>query len=163
MTPPQNDVITMQETHDSAVSFLSRFRGSFTSTLRWHQLDQLWTSLRRDAADGWYLYDLDEAPPAEPAEAAAVESFITNLDALLRREHREDYCGIVYADDLETPTFIKVYHPRRLGVACGFSDQPPLPGWIISMMPPLDLHAALDAPSPRPTWLGRLLGSSLTG
>jgi hypothetical protein len=33
-----------------AVSFLSRFRGSFTSTLRWHQLDQWWTSLRSDVA-----------------------------------------------------------------------------------------------------------------
>lgn len=153
----------MQETPDIAVSFLSRFRGSFTSALRWHQLDQLWTRLRGDAAAGWYLYDLDEAPPATPAEAAAVQSFVTELDALLRREHREDYCGIVYADDLETPTFIKVYHPRRLGVACGFSDQPPLPGWIISLVPPLDLHAALKTPPTRPNWLGRLLGSSPTG
>ncbi|MBK1621822.1 hypothetical protein CKO42_26275, partial [Lamprobacter modestohalophilus] len=50
MAPPQNEVITMQETPDSAVSFLSRFRGSFTSTLRWHQRIPLWTSLRRDAA-----------------------------------------------------------------------------------------------------------------
>ena len=147
----------MQETPDIAVSFLSRFRGTFTSTLRWNQLDSLWTSLLSDAAACWYLYDLDEAPPAE---AAAVQSFVTELDALLRRERREDDCGIVYADDLRAPTFIKVYHPRRLGVACGFSDQPPLPGWIISLMPPLDLHAALQSPPPRPTWLGRLLGSN---
>ena len=35
-----------------------------------------------------------------------------------------------------------------------------LPGWIISLAPPVDLHAAL-APSPR--WWGRLLGTESAG
>ncbi|NBC49702.1 MAG: hypothetical protein GVY22_17340 [Gammaproteobacteria bacterium] len=34
MPPPQNAAITMQQTPDRAVSFLSRFCGTFTSTLR---------------------------------------------------------------------------------------------------------------------------------
>ncbi|NBC12673.1 MAG: hypothetical protein GVY09_04905 [Gammaproteobacteria bacterium] len=148
---------------DALNSFLDRFRGSFTSTLRWHQLDELWQRLGSDADAGWYLYDLDApAPPQAPADAAAVKTFITNLDHLLRREHREDYCGIVYADDLQAPTFVKIYHPKRLGVACGFSDQPPLPGWIMSLTAPMDLHTAL-APAPNPRWWGRLLRTGSEG
>lgn len=97
------------------------------------------------------MCDLDASPPHAPSDASAVHACLADVDALLRHEHREDYCGIVYADDLEVPTFVKVYHPKRLGVACGFSDQPPLPGWIVSLTPPVDLHAAL-VPEPKPRW-----------
>ena len=37
-----------------------------------------------------------------------------------------------------------------------------LPGWIISLAPPVDLHAAL-APAPSPRWWGRLLGTESSG
>jgi len=63
------------------------------------------------------------------------------MDKLLRREHQEDYCGIVYANDLQTPGSIKIYDPNNLGVSCGYNDNPPLPGWIMSRIPPVDLPA----------------------
>ncbi|MCK7500047.1 MAG: hypothetical protein MZW92_64195 [Comamonadaceae bacterium] len=38
-------------------------------------------------------------------------------DDLLRKEHREDYCGIVYADDLRpADACVKIYDPNNLGV-----------------------------------------------
>jgi hypothetical protein len=55
---------------------------------------------------------------------------------LLREEHREAYCGIVYADDLENPRLIKIYDPNKLGSSCGSSKNPPGPGWIMSRLPP---------------------------
>jgi hypothetical protein len=112
------------------------FRGSFTSALRWHHLDALWDLLRADANGGWYLYAVGEPPPAAPASGEQVERFIEEIDALLRREHAEDYCGIVYADDRAAPRFVKIYDPNNLGVVCGFSDSPPLPGWIMSKLGP---------------------------
>jgi hypothetical protein len=44
---------------------------------------------------------------------------------LLRAEHHESYCGIVYADDLENPRLIKIYDPNNLGSSCGSSKNPP--------------------------------------
>jgi hypothetical protein len=78
--------------------------------------------------------------------------FITEIDSLLRREHDEKYCGIVYADDLQAPRFVKIYDPHNLGVSCGYSDNPPLPGWVLSKLPPVDLPAAQHVPKNRKRW-----------
>jgi hypothetical protein len=141
--------------------FLRAFRGGFTAALRWHQLDALWARVRERAEAGWFLYVVGEPPPAAAADAPAVLAFVAGLDARLRAEHREDHCGIVYADDPAAPTFIKVYDPRRLGVVCGFSDAPPLPGWVMSLVAPVDLvevdRAGRRAAADARRWWRRLL------
>lgn len=138
--------------------FQQAFKGSFTSALRWHQLDALWHKVREDADGGWYLYFIGEIPPVAPADAAEVMRFIVDIDDLLRTEHEVDYCGIVYADDMDKPSFIKIYDPGNLGVSCGSSEHPPLPGWVLSKMPPVDLVAPPKA-SPWQFW-GRLFAKS---
>ncbi len=148
----------MSESLSSDDPFLHAFRGSFTSTLRWPQLDALWVRLRQRAGEGWYLYAVGEPPPTEPADASQVLAFIDKVDALLRREHDEDYCGIVYADDLEEPSMVKIYDPNNLGVSCGFSDNPPLPGWVMSTLPPCDLPASRPPPKGRQRWWRALFG-----
>lgn len=134
--------------------YLAAFRGSFTSALRWPQLDALWQRLRSDAA-GWYVYAVGEAPPAQPSSAAELRRFIDHVDRLLRAEHDEDYCGIVYADDLAAPRMVKIYDPNNLGVSCGYSDNPPLPGWVLSRLQPVDLEATRP-PAGRRRWWQRL-------
>lgn len=138
-------------------AYLSAFRGSFTSTLRWHHLDALWESVR-DSPHGWFIYAVGEPPPSVAANEALLLRFIDEINELLRREHTEDYCGIVYADDLEAPSMIKVYDPNNLGVSCGYSDNPPLPGWVLSRLPPMDLQAAAQTASRR-RWWQRLFGA----
>jgi hypothetical protein len=146
----------MQNVADPDQAYLRAFKGSFTSALRWHQLDALWDRVRERSADDWYIYAVGEAPPTEPSDAAHVERFLTEVDKLLRDEHREDYCGIVYADDLEAPSFVKIYDPNNLGVACGCSDNPPLPGWLMSRIPPVDIPAAQEVAKNRRRWWHRL-------
>lgn len=132
-------------------SYLEEFRGSFTSMLRWPQLDQLWQTLRnQDKA--WYIYAVGETPPEQPADAPQLDTFINEIDKLLRSEHDEDFCGIVYADKRDDPTFIKIYDPNNLGVSCGFSDNPPLPGWVLSLSKPIDLKVAMPPPGNRRRW-----------
>ena len=138
--------------------YLQAFRGSFTSALRWHQLDDLWARILEHADAGWFLYAVGEPPPMVAADAERVRNFIAEIDQLLRAEHREDYCGIVYANDLRAPTFIKIYDPGNLGVVCGFSDEPPLPGWVMSLIPPVDLPSTRPLPKSRRRWWQRLLG-----
>ncbi|MEJ2575715.1 MAG: hypothetical protein P8106_03255 [Gammaproteobacteria bacterium] len=148
-----------QQFDEAGEAFLAQFRGAFTSALRWPQLDGLWQAVL-GRADGWYAYHVGEPPPREPLAAADLPRFVAELDALLRREHDEDYCGIVYADDLAAPSMIKVYDPHNLGMVCGSSANPPLPGWVLSRLPPVDLPAARRPPRGRRRWWQRMLGGA---
>lgn len=135
--------------------FTQAFRGSFTSALRWPQLDELWRVVRSQQQTDWYIYAVGEAPPEDCATHQQLLHFIEQVDGLLRREHGEEYCGIVYADDFQQPSLIKIYDPNNLGVSCGFSDNPPLPGWVLSQLKPCDLESAAP-PAGRKRWWRRL-------
>jgi len=137
--------------------FVEAFRGRFQNVLRWEQLDRLWELLRLDAGNGWYIYAIGEQPPAEPVSADLLRTFLSEIGQLLRQGHAEDYCGIVYVDSLETPAFVKIFDPNNLGVSCGFSDNPPLPGWILSKIPPVEMDTAVVLPGNRKRWWRRLL------
>jgi len=140
----------------SVQNYLDAFRGRFTSVMRWHQLDDFWTVLRKRAGKGWYIYAVGEQPPEAASSEDQLLTFIDEVDSLLRKEHDEDYCGIVYVDDKESPDFIKIFDPNNLGVSCGFSDNPPLPGWILSRIPPVELEQALNPPGNRRRWWRRI-------
>lgn len=145
--------------NDITSPYLQAFRGRFTSMLRWPQLDSLWQTLRsQDKA--WYIYAVGEVPPQETADKPQLDTFISEIDKLLRREHDEDYCGIVYVDEPADPSFIKIYDPNNLGVSCGFSTNPPLPGWVLSLIKPVDLQVAIPPPGNRRRWWQRLFGTN---
>ena len=141
------------------IDFHDAFKGSFSGVLRWEQLDELWQRLRDDAAGDWYLYAVGETPPTDTMLKYDVIQFIEQVDELLRREHEEQYCGIVYVDDVNAPSFVKIFDPNNLGVSCGYSDSPPLPGWILSKLPPVDLQAPMPRPGNRRRWWQRLFAS----
>ncbi|MCW8905714.1 MAG: hypothetical protein OQL28_00565 [Sedimenticola sp.] len=141
--------------------FMALFRGSFVSALRWPQLDALWAVLRKQNDGGWFVYAVGEAPPEAPLAVSDLERFVSEIDAFLRREHDEDYCGIVYADSLSCPSMIKIYDPHNLGVSCGFSNNPPLPGWVVSRLRPNDLPSTRVLPNNRRRWWRRLFGGNL--
>ena len=144
---------------DGQIDFRAAFKDSFTGVLRWEQLDELWQRLRDDAAGDWYIYAVGEVPPSETVSETELLRFIEEIDALLRKEHDEDYCGIVYVDDKSAPSFVKIFDPHNLGVSCGYSDNPPLPGWILSKLPPADLQAPMPQPGNRRRWWQRLFAS----
>ena len=126
------------------------FDGMLYSLLSWKQLATFWERL--DPAAGWYLYAIGEDRPAAPADAPHVSAFVREIDTLLHNDHREDYCGIVYADDLEQPKLIKIYDPNHLGTSCGSSKNRVLPGWVMSLMPPSDLTPSHFVPQNRRRW-----------
>ncbi len=138
-----------ENVNSDASLFLTAFRGEFQGVLRWPQLDALWSRVLQQQKDDWFLYAVGETPPVAVATAAELEAFVTAIDQLLRREHKEDYCGIVYADNVQEPGFIKVFDPGNLGSTCGSSGAPLLPGWILCKLAPIDLQAALPPPKNR--------------
>ncbi len=136
--------------------FYVAFRGRFTSLLRWDELSAFWDRVRKNASAGWHVYAIGEAVPAQPSTAEQVNNFLDKIDALLRKEHQEDYCGIVYTDSNSQPSMIKIYDPNNLGVQCGFSDNPPLPGWVMSVTPPATLENNAHLPEGRRRWWRKL-------
>lgn len=147
------------EINNQQNAFHTAFRGSFSGVLRWPQLDVLWERLRSDANADWYLYAVGEMPPEQPVSELEIARFIDEIDVLLRKEHDEEYCGIVYVDDPEAPSFVKIFDPNNLGSSCGYSDNPPLPGWILSKLQPIDLQAPMPQPGNRRRWWQRLFAS----
>jgi len=137
--------------------YVERFKtGRFESLMRWEQLATFWDTLRPQVDDSWYIYAVGEDAPQAPSSKQQVLTFIDEIDQLLRREHDEDYCGIVYADNHYNPDFIKIFDPHNLGVSCGFSENPPLPGWVMSKMPPVNLETALKPANNRRRWWQKL-------
>jgi len=131
--------------------FQERLTGAFSGIVTWAQLSELW-SVVKQAPDGWYIYAIGETPPERPAKADALMAFIQEIDALLRKEHREEYCGIVYADNKAEPSFIKIFDPHHLGSSCGSSGVKTLPGWLLTRMRPDALHEDRPLPEGRKRW-----------
>jgi hypothetical protein len=90
--------------------------------------------------------------PQQQLDAEQLNRFMQSIDELLHKEHEHDYCGIVYVDDPENPSLVKIYDPHNLGVVCGFSDNPPLPGWVMSQDAPVDLEMAFPPTASRKRW-----------
>ena len=136
--------------------FTMAFTGKFYGILKWHQLDDLWSKIKKEKGDGWYFYAVGEEPPTDLIRGDALETVIDGINVLLRREHDEDYCGIVYADILEAPSFIKVYDPSNVGTSCSIAKTAPLPGWVISKLKPTDLSAPMKQTVKRRRWWNKL-------
>lgn len=117
------------------MDFNQHYRCYFTGVLQWSELDDLWEKVKMHPQK-WYIYTVGETPPQKTAEAEMLLQFINETNLLLRREHHYDYCGIVYTNDREKPTLIKIFDPHHLGAVCGSSGTVVLPRWILSQIPP---------------------------
>ncbi|MDR3390612.1 MAG: hypothetical protein P4L77_02670 [Sulfuriferula sp.] len=135
--------------------FETKLDGLLYSLLSWDQLTAFWS--RVDVNAGWYLYAVGQDVPSAPVSGTQAGDFIRQIDALLRKEHEEKYCGIVYADDLESPQFVVIYDPHNLGMSCGSSKERVLPGWVMSQVPPKDLQPKV-VPNNRKRWWENFIG-----
>ncbi len=139
-------------------AFLDKYRGFLAGVMQWDDLDALWQRIRGQTDSAWYVYAVGEAVPTSPASEQQLDQFMQSIDALLHKEHEHDYCGIVYVDDAETPSFVKIYDPHNLGVVCGYSENPPLPGWVMSQVAPEDLEQAFPPIASRKRWWQKIFG-----
>ena len=111
--------------------------------LQWSQFEALWAALRAEP-QGWFVRDFKaRAIPDAPLPPEDFLRFLDEAEVFLRKRHREEYCGFLYLDDVESPSFIKVFDPRKMGSACGCGGAVK-PRWTISrMMPELTEELAL--------------------
>ena len=137
------------------MTFQQHYQGRFTNMLRWPQLDQLWERIKAQP-NGWYIYFIGESVPTAPVDATALNTFIQEVDKLLRQEHDFDYCGIVYADDKEMPAMVKIFDPNNLGATCGSSGTVVPPRWLLTRIPPQSIVDEAPTPANRKRWWQRL-------
>ncbi|MEE9447347.1 MAG: hypothetical protein V3V09_05260 [Arenicellales bacterium] len=135
--------------------FLSLYQSRMHGVLRWPQWDAIWQNLNAD--DGWYLYEIGAELPGATLNEAELKSQLIDIDQFLREEHDADYCGVVYTDDLNDPSLLKIYHPRKMGASCGSSGSTVLPKWTLSKTSPIDLVAWLLEKDDKPAWWKQML------
>lgn len=139
--------------------FLQKYHNeSFTGILKWQRLDEFWVHLRTMASMGWYIYAIGEEPPQDKVEVDGFLTFIDEINKLLRRDHKEDYCGIVYVDNFDNPDMIKIFDPNNLGSSCGSSANPPPPGWILSKIQPQKIETNVIVANSRKRWWKKFFG-----
>ncbi len=132
-------------------AFQQLYNGRLVNMLRWHHLDELWDKVKQTQPDGWYVYLIGEAVPTTPVDATGLDQFIQEVDTFLHQRHDHDYCGIVYADDRNNPSMIKIFDPTHLGAVCGSSATKILPRWLLTRIPP---EVIVDDPPAQNWWRG---------
>ncbi|MCP3850062.1 MAG: hypothetical protein GY694_07480 [Gammaproteobacteria bacterium] len=137
--------------------FIEKYHGRLIGILRWEHLTELWETIHEimhtKTANDWFIYHIGEPPPVTACSTEKLHHFIEEIDTLLKHDHEHDYCGIVYVDNKTEPAFIKIYDPNNLGHTCGSNGAPPpLPGWILSKIQPIDLEVSIAPPGNRRRW-----------
>lgn len=138
--------------------FQDKMQGLFHGMLRWEQWDALRAILCAGAEDGWFVYFVGDAVPTARVYGDDFTRLVQEIDALLRREHEEEYLGIVYADNPAQPTLVKIFDPNNLGHSCGSSGHFIPPGWVISKALPEPLHDPAPTPMNRKRWWSSIAG-----
>ena len=137
-------------------SYIDKFQGRFIGVMQWEDCNALLENLINNP-DDWYLYDtLTQAPTTTVTAEVFVEN-INKIKTVLTEEHQERYCGIVYTDDLKTPSFVKIFHPNNLGKTCGSSEHPPIPQWLLSKIPPEDVVEIFGPPEEEKGFVSKFL------
>lgn len=127
--------------------FKARLSGRFYGMLQWADLDALWARVKQGQ---WYFYQIGETVPEHPLDGDELALRIDALDKLLRDDHNYHLCGIVYADEIEQPTLVKVYDPNHLGSSCSKSATPPR--WILCTEQPPLIENHAPTPENRRRW-----------
>lgn len=134
--------------------FWRAYGGRFAGVPSWSGFDAFWA--RFEAAGGdWYVFDPSgDAPDAPSADVAGA---LTEARACVEQMRSRSFCGAVFADDLEAPTFVKVFDPYKMGGVCGGSGDRVLPRWIFSRIAPDALPLLPDVPEKK-GFFARLVG-----
>lgn len=132
------------------------YQGRFKGILTWQAFDRLWARLA-EAPEGWYAYELSGSCPEAPLSAEAFQALLDEANDMYAIARKQSFCGAVYVDDPESPSFIKVFDPNNMGAVCGDSGKRTLPRWVLSRARPDPLPPAPEAPA-RKGLISRLIG-----
>lgn len=137
-------------------NYFDEFQGRFIGIMQWDDCHTLLQKLIDQPSD-WYLYNTLDKVPTQTADANLFTDQINEIKEILTNEHQERYCGIVYTNDLEEPSFVKIFHPKNLGKSCGSSEHPPIPQWLLSKTEPQDVIEKFGPPEEEKGFISNFL------
>jgi len=134
-------------------AFWRAYQGRAAGLLNWKDVDALWPLLKAQP-EGWFVYDLETAPPTAPLSSVDFKAFLPQAEALVNERRDRSHSGAIYIDNPETPAFIKIFDPTNMGTSCGGDHEMIFPRYILSKIKP----EARPAPAPvKKGFLGRLV------
>ena len=136
--------------------FWQAYSGRFAGILSWEEFDALWTRLA--ASEGpWFVFHPEGSLPDAPVNGAGFHTVLTESRDVIEQVRNRSYCGAVYVDDRENPSFVKAFDPYKMGAVCGSSGEHTFPRWVFSRIRP-DASLPLEQDVPQKTglfgWLG---------
>ena len=137
-------------------SYIDEFQGRFIGIMQWDDCHALLQKLIEHPND-WYLYDTLNQVPKNQVDADEFVKTLKTIKEILTDEHQERYCGIVYTNDLENPSFVKIFHPKNIGKSCGSSEHPPIPQWLLSKTKPIDVVEKFGLPKEKRGFISKFL------
>jgi len=133
--------------------FWRAYQGRASGLLQWADVDALWPLLAAQP-EGWYVYDLETAPPISPLSTTDLTAFLPKAQALVDARRDRSHSGAIYIDNRESPAFIKIFDPTNMGTSCGGDHDMIFPRYILSKIQP----DPRPAPAPvKKGFLGRLV------
>ena len=137
-------------------AFESKLNGTLYGLMQWADWEQLQHRLRSEVSTRWYVTAAGAESPDAPLTPDALRQVVDAVAGLLKKDHLEDYLGIVYVDDVADPTLIKIYDPNNLGSSCGSIGYKVQPGWVLSLDPPVRVTTPVPLPGNRQRWWASL-------
>ncbi|HIP24445.1 MAG TPA: hypothetical protein EYG79_12765 [Rhodobacteraceae bacterium] len=129
------------------------YQGRAAGLIDWKEVDALWPQLGVQP-EGWYVYDLETAPPVAPMPAPDFTAFLPQAEALVNARRDRSHSGAIYIDSREAPAFIKIFDPKNMGTSCGGDHEMIFPRYILSKTKP----DPRPAPAPKAKgFFGRLI------
>ncbi|BBB24261.1 conserved hypothetical protein [Isorropodon fossajaponicum endosymbiont JTNG4] len=126
------------------MDYIERLKGRFIGIMQWDDYHALFDKLNSNPND-WYLYDTLKVAPKAVVNASEFIDTLSDIKKVIKSEHQERYCGIVYTNDLDSPDFVKIFHPNNLGKVCGSGENPPIPRWLLSKDKPMDIETEFES------------------
>ncbi|SGZ85577.1 hypothetical protein BTHERMOSOX_1809 [Bathymodiolus thermophilus thioautotrophic gill symbiont] len=136
------------------MDYLAQFQGRFIGIMQWDDCRALFDKLSSNPND-WYVYDTSKVVPKTVTNTNDFLDTINNIKKIIKSEHQERYCGIVYTNDLDNPDFVKIFHPNNLGKSCGSSENPPIPQWLLSKIKPVEVMVNFNSPSKKKGFISK--------
>lgn len=133
-------------------AFETKLNGTLYGLMQWSDWDRLHARLSKETTARWHVSAVGALAPAAPLDPAALRVLLAEITQLLRSDHREEYLGIVYVDDIGAPSLIKIYDPNNLGASCGSIGFKVPPGWVLSLDRPTSIQAPAPLPGNRRRW-----------
>lgn len=118
-------------------AYWQAFQAQSHGVLKWEAFHAMWEDLAA-RPEGWFVYHNPETDPAPeaPVTAEGFADALRHAEELVAPWRGRSYFGLVYVDDPQAPTYIRVFDPKNMGSSCSISDEPVLPAMILSRIKP---------------------------